>query len=166
VEVDHDSLEGGDAKRPTFKSDAGRTVYGGGAVTPDLMVKPDTFTTAEQEYRKATAPKSPDIYVVMYDYAYELKSKVSPDFTVQPAWREELFRRFQAKGIAIDRSLYNGAARMIDRDLEVRIARLAFGDSTARRRTVDDDPQLQKAIDLLRRGSSQQELFTLVTAKR
>ena len=164
VEVDHDSAEAG--PRPTFKSDAGRTVYGGGAVTPDLVVKPDTFTTAEQEYRKATAPKSPDIYVIMYDYAYELKDKVKPDFTAQPAWREELFRRFQSKGIQVDRALFNGAARAIDRELELRIARIAFGDSTARRHSLDDDPQLQKALELLRRGNTQQDLFALVTAKR
>jgi carboxyl-terminal processing protease len=164
IEVDHDSLKL--SERPTFKSDAGRTVYGGGAVTPDLIVKPDTFTTAEQEYRKATAAKSPDIYVIMYDYAYELKDKVKPDFTAQPAWRDELFRRFQAKGIEVDRALYNGAARSIDRELEIRVARLAFGDSTARRRSLDDDPQLRQAIELLRRGNTQQDLFALVTAKR
>lgn len=164
VEVDHDSLELKD--RPTFKSDAGRTVYGGGAVTPDLIVKPDTFTTAEQEYRKAIAAKSPDVYVIMYDYAVELKDKVKPDFTVQPAWRDELYRRFQAKGIEVDRALFNGAARSIDRDMEIRITRLAFGDSTARRRTVDDDPQLAKALELLRRGGTQQDLFALVTVRR
>jgi carboxyl-terminal processing protease len=164
IEVDHDSLKL--SERPTFKSDAGRTVYGGGAVTPDLIVKPDTFTTAEQEYRKATAAKSPDIYVIMYDYAYELKDQVKPDFTAQPAWRDELFRRFQAKGIEVDRALYNGAARSIDRELEIRVARLAFGDSTARRRSLDDDPQLRQAIELLRRGNTQQDLFALVTAKR
>jgi carboxyl-terminal processing protease len=164
VEVDHDSLKL--SERPTFKSDAGRTVYGGGAVTPDLIVKPDTFTTAEQEYRKATAAKSPDMYVILYDYAYELKDKVKPDFVVQPAWRDELFRRFQAKGIEVDRALYNSAARFVDRDLELRVARLAFGDSTARRRSLDDDPQLRQAIELLRRGNTQQDLFALVTAKR
>jgi len=164
VEVDHDSSESG--PRPTFKSDAGRTVYGGGAVTPDLLVKPDTFTTAEQEYRKATAAKSPDMYVIMYDYAYELKDKVKPDFVVQPAWRDELYRRFQAKGIVVDRALFNGASRYIDHDLDLRITRFAFGDSTARRRSLDDDPQLRQAIDLLRRGNTQQELFSLVTAKR
>ena len=38
-------------------------VFGGGAVTPDLIVKPDTFTTAEQTFLKATAAKSQDIYV-------------------------------------------------------------------------------------------------------
>lgn len=164
IEVDHDSLEL--SQRPTFKSDAGRTVYGGGAVTPDLIVKPDTFSTAEQEYRKVTAAKSPDMYVVLYDYAYELRNKVTPNFTVQPAWREELYRRFQAKGIEVDRALYNGASRFIDRELEIRVARLAFGDSTARRRTVDEDPQLRQALDLLRRGNTQQDLFALVTARR
>jgi carboxyl-terminal processing protease len=141
-------------------------VYGGGAVTPDLIVKPDTFTTAEQEYRRATAAKSPELYVVLYDYAYELKDKVKADFTIQPAWREELFRRFQSKGIDVDRALYNGAARFIDRELDLRISRLAFGDSTARRRTLAEDPQLRRALELLRQGNSQQELFTLVTAKR
>ena len=164
VEVDHDSLDQGE--RPMFKSDAGRTVYGGGAVTPDLVVKPDTFTTAEQEFRKATAPKSPDMYVAIYDYAFELKDKVKPDFTVQPAWRDELYRRLQAKGIEVDRALYHGAARYIDRELDLRITRLAFGDSTARRRTIDDDPQLRRALELIRQGDTQQELFALVTAKR
>ncbi len=166
IEVDHDSLEPGEpgAQRPVFKSDAGRTVYGGGAVTPDMIVRPDTFTTAEQEFRKATAARWQEIYVLLYDYAYELKGKVAPDFVILPAWRDELYRRFQARGIEVDRSLYAGASRFIDRELEVRIARLAYGDSTARRRTLDDDPQLQKAIDLLRRGQSQQDLFALVTA--
>jgi carboxyl-terminal processing protease len=164
VEVDHDSLQ--DAKRPTFKSDAGRTVFGGGAVTPDLIVKPDTFTTAEQEFRKATAAKWQDIYVILYDYAYELKGKVTPDFTVQPAWREELYRRFTAKGIEVDKALYNGASRFIDHELDTRISRLAWGDSTARRRSLDEDPQLRQALDLIRRGNTQQELFTLVTARR
>ena len=56
--------------------------------------------------------------------------------------------------------------RAIDRELELRIARIAFGDSTARRHSLDEDPQLQKALELLRRGSTQQDLFALVTAKR
>ena len=56
------------------------------------------------------------------------------------------------------------AVRNRERVLEA--ARLAFGDSTARRRTVDEDPQLQKALELLRRGTTQQDLFALVTAKR
>jgi carboxyl-terminal processing protease len=126
------------------------------------MVQPDTLTTAEQEFRRATAAKSPDIYVTLYDYAYELKSRVKPDFTVQAAWRDELYRRLQSKGIQIDRNLYDRASRLIDRDLELRVARLAFGDSTERRRSLPDDAQLRKAIDILRQGQNQQDLFAIV----
>src|SRR6478752_2665455 len=42
-----DSLETDSVRRsrPAFKSDAGRIVYGGGAITPDIIVRPDTLTT-------------------------------------------------------------------------------------------------------------------------
>ena len=166
VEVHPDSLESDSARkaRPRYKSDGGRVVYGGGAVTPDLIVQPDTFTTAEQEFRKVTAPKSPAIYTTLYDYAYSLKGKVSPDFKVEPAWREEFYRQLKAKGVDIDRKLYDGASHYIDRILEDRVARLAFGDSTAKRRQLGEDNQLTKALELLRKGQSQKELFTLVAA--
>ena len=59
VEVHPDSLESDSARRarPAYKSDAGRQVLGGGAITPDVFVKPDTFTTAEQAFLRATAPE-------------------------------------------------------------------------------------------------------------
>ena len=47
---------------------------------------------------KATAPKNQEFYVVLYDYALELKSQVRPNFTVQPEWREEFLPRL-AKGV-------------------------------------------------------------------
>ncbi len=165
VEVHPDSLESDSARkaRPVYKSDAGRVVYGGGAITPDVIVRPDTFTTAEQAFLKATAPKSQDIYVTTYDYAMELKAKVAgnPNFVVSPAWREELYDRLAKKGVTVDRKLYEGASTQIDRMLEQRVARLAFGDSTARRRALDDDTQLQKAIEILKKGQNQKELFAL-----
>ena len=166
VEIHPDSLETDSARRarPIFKSDGGRVVYGGGAITPDLVVQPDTYSTAEQEFRKATAAKWQDIYTIIYDYSYELKSKVAPDFTVQPAWREELYQRLQKKGLQIDKKLYDGASRFIDDYMEQRIARLAFGDSTAKRHNLAEDAQLKKALDLLRRGQSQKDLFALVAS--
>ncbi|HEY9229502.1 MAG TPA: S41 family peptidase, partial [Gemmatimonadaceae bacterium] len=33
-------------KRPAYKSDGGRVVYGGGGITPDVIVQDDTLTTA------------------------------------------------------------------------------------------------------------------------
>jgi carboxyl-terminal processing protease len=165
VEVHPDSLESDSARkaRPTYKSDAGRVVYGGGAITPDVIVKPDTFTAAEQAFLKATASKSQDIYVVTYDFAMELRERVkgNPQFTVVPTWRDELYNRLVKKGVQVDRKLFDGAQSQIDRMLGQRVARLAFGDSTARRRSLDDDIQLQKALEILKKGQSQKDLFAL-----
>jgi hypothetical protein len=41
------------------------------------------------------------------------------------------------------------------------VARVAFGDSTARRRSLDDDLQLQKAIEILKKGQTQKDLFAI-----
>ena len=166
VEVHPDSLESDSARkaRPRFKSDAGRVVYGGGAVTPDLVVQSDTLTTAEQEFRKAMAPKSQEYYVALYDLGYELKSQVKPDFVVKPEWRNEFLSRLEKAGVKVDRKQWDAATSLINRDLELRVARSAFGDSTVRRRTLNDDPQLQKAIEIIQKGTSQKDLFALVAA--
>jgi carboxyl-terminal processing protease len=161
VEVMPDSLEGDSVKktRPTFKSDGGRTVYGGGGITPDIIVKPDTITTAEQEFYKRIAPKGVEFYAALSDYALSLRGSVKPKFTVQPAWRDELFRRVVAAGVPIDRELYDRATPSVDRELQNRVAHLAFGDSTAKRMSLDDDVQLKKALELLRGARTQQDLF-------
>ena len=167
VEVHPDSLESDSARkaRPQFKSDGGRVVYGGGAVTPDLIVLNDTLSTPEQDFRKAMAPKSQEYYVALYDLAYELKSQVRPDFTVKPEWRAEFLSRLEKAGVKVDRKQWDAAATLVNRDLELRVARSAFGDSTVRRRTVDEDAQLLKAIEIIQKGTSQKDLFALVAAR-
>jgi carboxyl-terminal processing protease len=165
VEVHPDSLESDSARkaRPQFHSDAGRVVYGGGAITPDLIVKQDTLTMSERDLLKAVAPKSQEWYVTLYDYAFSLKNKVTPSFTVDPAWRDEFYRRLDRAGVAVDRKLYDASSSYVDKLIENQVARLAFGDSTAKRHALDDDRQLRAAIDILSKGQSQKDLFALVS---
>jgi carboxyl-terminal processing protease len=150
------------AGRPTFRSDAGRVVYGGGGIMPDLIVRPDTLSEPEQAFVKAILPKSQDVHLTLFDYAYELKSKVDRDFKVRPEWREELYRRLTERGVQVDRALYDGAASYVDRLLENRVARMAFGDEGALHHGLDDDAQLRRALDLLRQGRTQKDLFARV----
>jgi carboxyl-terminal processing protease len=147
--------------RPQFKSDAGRVVYGGGGITPDIAVRPDTFTTAELALVRAMAPKSQEIYVKLYDFAFALKGKVKADFTVTPEWREQIFQVVLASGAKVDRPMLEAGAGYIDRLIENRIARTAFGDAEAKRRDLDDDAALRKAVELLRKGRSQADLFAM-----
>jgi carboxyl-terminal processing protease len=159
-----DSLESSAARknRPAYKSDAGRVVYGGGGITPDIIVKPDTISSDEQVLAKALAPKAQEVYTTLAEYALSLRPSItSPNFTVQPQWREEYYRRLQAAGVKVDRKVFDAGAAYVDRQLEFRLTRLAFGDSTLKRRTLKDDSQLSKAVELLQKGTTQRDLFTL-----
>ena len=147
--------------RPAYKSDAGRTVYGGGGITPDVLVRDDTLTTPEQNFAKAIAPKSQDFFIVLNDYTLELSHGANQGFTMLPQWREEFYRRLTAKGLTIDRVQYDAANRSVNRLIEQRIARLVGGDSTAKRRDLRFDFPLQKALQLMEKGQTQKDLFTL-----
>ena len=157
-----DTVAADTAGRPTFRTTGGRAIYGGGGIVPDLIVRPDTLTETEQAFVKAINPHSQDVYVVLFDYAFELKSRVRPDFEVTAEWRDEFYRRLQARGVEIDREVYDAAGSYVDRLIEDRVARLAFGDAEAKRRGIHEDAPLQKALELLRSGASQKELIARV----
>jgi carboxyl-terminal processing protease len=158
---DADESDSARSARPRFKSASGRLVFGGGGVTPDVIVKPDTVTTPEQEFLKATAAKQSAIYYTLFSYARELKNTVKSDFTVTKEWRDEVYRRLVKADVKVDRALFDGAEPYINRYLEARVASLAFGDSAAFRRGIRDDRQLLTALDYLKRGTSQRALLAL-----
>ena len=161
-----DSLETDSVRkaRPKFKSSSGRVVYGGGAITPDLIVPLDTISTAEQAVARAIAPNFQKFYSAVSSFAQEQKGKVRSDFTVVPAWREEIFKRMVADTVKMEKSVYDAGASWVDRYIENRVARIAFGDSTARRLQLKDDTQLQRAIEVLRKSTTQAQVFTAAAA--
>lgn len=148
--------------RPTFRSDAGRVVYGGGGVSPDVMVPADTLTTAEQAYLRAISPQSQLEYATRYQLAIDLKDQVrSPDYTFRPEWREMFWQRLQKAGVNVERATFDAAGPVVDRVLDDRIAMVAFGDAGRFQRQRPVDNQLTRALDLLRKGRTTQELLAL-----
>ncbi|HTR77629.1 MAG TPA: S41 family peptidase [Gemmatimonadaceae bacterium] len=162
-EVVPDSLETDSVRRlrPIFKSDDGRIVYGGGGITPDVIVAADTLSTPEQKFLRGIGAKAPVFQTVLRNYELELKAKVDPGFKPSSAWTTELIGRLKAAGIPVDPTLRPAADSMLSRYLEVDIAREAFGDAEARKRTVSDDPQLERALDLLGKSHTQAQLLAL-----
>ena len=160
VETRPDSLETEAEKKakPQFKSDAGRTVYGGGGITPDVIVPDDTLSTAEQEFYRAVAPKAQAFITTLNQYAFELKG--SPrDYTIAPAWRTELRRRLTSAGVTIDPKHEPVVSKLLDRELDRRVARLVLGDAGAKVRNLAEDHQLSKAVSLLTTARSQDALL-------
>ena len=135
-------------------------MYGGGGITPDLIVPDDTLTTAQQEFLRSVAPKAQAFVTVLNQYAFELKSTATPDFSVTPAWRAELRRRLTAAGITVDAKHEPAATAMLDRELDRRVSRLLLGDAGAKRRSLADDHQLSRAVTLLAAARSQDALFS------
>lgn len=168
VAVRPDSLETDSARRsrPAYHSDAGRTVYGGGGITPDVIVAADTITTAEQTFLRALGPKSRESYRALYDLALQLRPRVQSTFSVQPEWRDDFYRRLEAVGAPVTRAQFDAARPLVDRLLEQQLASIAFGDSSAFRRTSRDDAQLQRAVNLLKNATTQPALFVAATAER
>jgi carboxyl-terminal processing protease len=161
VETKPDSLETEASKksRPAFSSDAGRTIYGGGGITPDVIVPDDTLSTVEQEFLRSLAPKAQQFVTTLNQYALELKSQASPTFTITPEWRAEMRRRLLAAGVTIDAKYEPTATRVLDRELDRRVARLVLGDAGAKRRALAEDHQLVRAIQLLDTARSQEALL-------
>lgn len=168
VEVYPDSIPADSLRklRPEYKSDAGRVVYGGGAITPDLHIRPDTFTTAEQELARAIAPKSQLFFQALASFAYDQKGKVSEDFTITPAWHDDIYDRLEKAGVTVDRKVYDAGAGFVDYYLVPRVAETSFDAAEARRRELARDPQFQKAIEMLHRGSNQKDLFAIASVER
>ena len=75
--------------------------------------------------------------------------------------RVEVKRRLAQRGVAIADSVYGGGSRIVDEQLGFEIARYAFGPAAERRRRAAGDPQIQRAIELVRGTTSPQALLGL-----
>ena len=154
-----------DHLRPVYKSDAGRQVYGGGGIVPDVTVFADTLTDGEQQLQRILSTKSKESNAALTQLAKQVRSKLKPDFQVQPAWRDSVFRAWMRAGVGVSRSQFEAGQPLVDRLIGQRLSRTVFGDSTAFRRWVPEDAQVRKAIELLQAAPTQMELLTTVAAK-
>lgn len=154
------------SKLPVFKSAGGRTIYGGGAIVPDIEVRPDTLTTAERTLAQKLLVKQQDVYIAIHTQALAVKDSVTPAFAVQGAWRDSLLARVREKGVEVERAEWEAGRPYVDRLLGNRVARFAFGDSIAKRRELPDDRPLNVALDILRRARSQQDVFAAAAVRK
>jgi carboxyl-terminal processing protease len=167
IEVHPDSLESDSSRkaRPKFKSDGGRVVYGGGAITPDVYVQYDTLTAAEQKLARALNGKSGlETALTLDAYALEMKTKVKPDFVVTQEMRDDLYKRLVARSVVVDKKDYDAGFKYIDRAIDSRISTFAFGDSTAKRRQSSEDKQLVKALEILKKATTTKDLLALAAS--
>jgi carboxyl-terminal processing protease len=148
-------------KRPEFKTDGGRTVLGGGGIVPDVVVPSRVASKHEKALQESLGANAPKFRDVLVDYAISLKASrgvSSPEFEVTPEMRNELYRRMQARGITLERAVYDSAQGLVNRVLGGQITRFVFGTQAEYARTLREDADLAKARELLRGVSTPAEL--------
>ena len=157
------------AKRQPFRTDGGRTVFGGGGIVPDLELKQDSATAVERDFFRALAKDLGKWESELLRYAVEYGRNtpgLTPDFQVTAAMRNTLFERIARAGIGVTRAQYDAAQRYVDLRLVNAIARARFGESVAAQRNDATDRVLQEALRLARTSSTQAALFRAAEAAR
>jgi len=165
--ADDDSDDAPLPGRQRFRTDAGRTVYGGGGITPDVIAGDSTTPAAEANLLRALAANAGHFRDAVTDYALNMKATrgvTSPDFVVTPAMREEVWQRMKARGIDIPRDVYDEAEPLVSRVIAFDIARYVFGSEAEFQRRASVDKPLQKALELARGAKTEHDLLKKVAA--
>jgi carboxyl-terminal processing protease len=154
--------------RTQYRTSDGRIVYGGGGITPDVIVGDTTISEAQTAFETALGSKLPEFRDALVTYALALEAShtlSSPNFSVTPAMRDELFTRMRAKGIVLDRPTYDAASVYIDQQLATEITRYAFGTEGLFTRATTHDSVIVVGADLASRATSPADLLRLARTK-
>lgn len=153
-------------KKPTgteSKTDTGRTVYSGGGILPDEVVKANTITNERSNYQTkfvnsaifnfaldVTSGKIPGFEAYRADrpitYNYDIKPTDFPNSeTLYQAFKKYATEKFNYSSAQIDKE-----REFVERSLRQEFVTAVYGTQTALQIFNNDyDPQLKKAIELL-----------------
>ncbi|MEP7088409.1 MAG: S41 family peptidase [Gemmatimonadota bacterium] len=157
------------SKRVQFKTDDGRVVYGGGGITPDLLVAAsDSFNGTRAFWRMigAGAPKFRDALTESAIDAKQAHVVHAPDFVVTDALRQSLWARVAAKGMKLDRAHFDSAGAAVDRLLGLEIARYALGPEAEFKRRLNDDRVIAAALEISAGAKEENDLLQRAGERR
>lgn len=163
--VARDDSEFGEAAEPKkepFKTDAGRTVFGGGGITPDILAGDTAAAPAIAALQAALGSRVSSFRDALTEYALSLKASGAirdQNFPVTAEMREQLWQRMVTRGVDMPKGVYDEASPGIDTLLGYEIARFVFGpEGEFRRRAARDEPIVQ-ALKLLAGSPTPREIL-------
>ena len=150
-----------DTVRPRFRTDAGRTVFGGGGITPDVISGDTTTPLQVQSLARAMGKNAVAYRDALAKQAQMQKPRMSgPGDPVTPAILDALYSDLVGRGVAPPRSVFDSAAPWISRSLGYEMTRVAFGAEADFMRRMQDDSALQRAMELLQGARSPRDVFS------
>ncbi|HIF38818.1 MAG TPA: S41 family peptidase [Gemmatimonadetes bacterium] len=153
-----DDLDG----RPVLKSVGGRSLYGGGGITPDISVLLDTLSSIEEEAVQRILRSADSFTAGLFNYAVKYIQD-NPDMlgvlqlknSELDLFYENLLKDKESK---VERSDFDNGRRFIKYQLEREIALHAWGPEGAFEQTWSTDSQVLRALEVLEKAESPEEL--------
>jgi carboxyl-terminal processing protease len=133
--------------RKQFKTDTGRIVYGGGGITPDVIVKPAPLSRVTQLL---------EVRATMFNYGVDYVSKhpeVTHDLVITPAIVEDFVRFAIDKDVAPAADVREAVTKpndrkYIERVLKAEIVAAKSGYDASYPYRLQGDTQVEKALEL------------------
>ena len=142
------SIEG----RPEFESTGGRMLYGGGGITPDLFVSPETLRPREVGGVQGVSSSGGSFFTALFNFSVAYVSEradLSPGFSLSQSDLDAFFASLPEFGAPVDRAEFDDAERFIRYHLEREIALQAWGDEGEFGQQRVHDRQLTRALEVL-----------------
>lgn len=152
-----------------YRTDAGRIVYGGGGISPDLIVTDSAAARQLRVFQTALGRKVGQFRDAVTDYAISLKGRgdvLTPKFVVTPEMLEEVWKRMVARGVDIPRMTYDDSSQLVSQLLAYDIARYVFGPEAEFRRRVAGDKAIAVALELATGVTSEASILERASAKQ
>lgn len=134
-------------KREVFKTNGGRTVYGGGGITPDVIVKNDQLSSfAAGLYARG----------VFFEFAVDYRAKnpdIKQDFKVTEQVLADFFKFVDSRPVPFEKKaaeLYAAEKdpAVIQRAIREELTTAVFGREAGYKVTLEGDKQLKTAVTL------------------
>lgn len=151
-----------DTVQPRFRTESGRTVLGGGGITPDVVIN-DSITPVPVQVLARTMGKNFGEYRdALAKLALSLKRSGavrSPQEPVTGVMLDALYRDLVARSAAPDRRIFDNASPWIARALGYEMTRVAYDADAEFLRRASDDQALQRAMRTLTDAKTPREVF-------
>ena len=138
------------ATRPKFKTAAGRTVYGGGGIYPDVVVHEPPRLTAPQVavIQSRAAFEFATHWVNQHPGQKWTPATFGPSFSLSANEWSDLRHMFETKKATFTDSVWTADRPFILRQVRVELASATLGSLERYKIAVEDDAQLNSALDL------------------
>lgn len=139
--------------RPVFRTPRGRLVYGGGGITPDVVVAPDTLAGLLRRV------ESRNLAFRFANRWLNTHPQPRPDAAVAVPWTEFLAWLGEEK-VEFTPAEAQSQRAALERALRREMARRMLGDGAAARVALEDDPAWARARAVLERAKGPRDVFT------